>query len=73
MLDEAGGGGLAQQLFALAHGRQRLQRQTLRGTPADKTGRGWWAWESPHQDSGDRQRGGTGGSRWDQAAIETLV
>lgn len=29
--------------------------------------------EAPQQDSGDRERGGRGGSRWDQAAIETLV
>lgn len=74
MLDKAGCVS-GRQLFALARWPAEAaapQTQTLRPTPADETG-GAGGPASPRQDSRDRQRGGRGGSRWDQAAIETLV
>lgn len=75
MLDEAGCVS-GRQLFALVQWPAEaapLQTQTLRATPADETGRGPVGLGALRQDSRDRQRGGRGGSRWDQAAIETLV
>lgn len=50
-----------------------MQARPLQETPADKTGRGAGGPGEPPGHSGDRERGGRGGSRWDQAAIETLV
>lgn len=76
MLDEAGYV-FGLQLFALVRWPAEAsprQTQTLRETPADETGRGPpGPGGPPAQDGGDRVRGGRGGSRWDQAAIEAMV